>query len=992
MIRSLSILLAVLAVLCAAPIAAAQNNGSIRGTVTDFDYETPVAGARVQVVGLGRSVETNDQGGYLIVDLPAGRYDVSVSKEGYTRLLKSGIIVNPGDLKDLDVALVAEVFEMEEFFVQDALALGGGSEAALLQLRFESPSLLDSIGSDLISRAGASDAASALRLVSGASVANGKSAVIRGLPDRYVSSQLNGVRLPSADEDKRAVELDQFPSAVIESIQVAKTFTPDQQGDASGGAVNVRLKGLPSEPFFVKFKAQTGVNTHVGHRGDFLADPSGGVNFLGKDRRRQQTDLIGMNWEGAVGVEEQDAPIDSKWSLATGGSLDLGEGFRVGGFASLFYERDSSFYDNGVDDSYWVVNPGDPLTPRYSQGAPSIESFRTSLFDVTRAQESVQWGGLGTFGVEWEDQKVTLTYLYSRTTESTATLSTDTRGKSYFFPGFDPNDPNSPGSDIVDAAPYIRLETLNYTERTTSTFQINGQHKLPVEGFGVDGLLEFLRPELDWTVAFSNADLYQPDKRQFGSYWIPDQVFAGGAFVIPAAHYAFKPDANFNLGNLQRIWKEIEEESDQYAINLKLPFERWDGEKGYLKAGYFSDTVHRTFDQDSYSNFNDNSNYEAPYEASWSAVFPTQDHPITESLYDVDYDGTQEIRAWYVMLDAPIVSGIKVTGGVRFETTRIGIVNDAESLATWYPPGSISETQLNPGEADVSIEQDDILPSIGLEWKPFGDLTLRAAYNETIARQTFKELSPILQQEFLGGPIFIGNPDLELSAIKNYDLRADWTPFEGGLISASWFRKDLEKPIEYVKRVASFSYTTPVNYPKGRLTGVEVEFRQDLGVWLDELKGFSIGANATFISSRVDLPQDEIDDFAAPNLQVPITSRDMTNAPEHLYNIFITYDNEEWGTQVSLFYTVQGDTLVAGAGESGGNFLPSEYAKEFETLNFSLSQRIGEYFRLQFQAKNLTNPSIDRVLRSEFTGPDVTSNSYTKGIDFSLSLSAEIKF
>ena len=107
--------------------------------------------------------------------------------------------------------------------------------------------LMDSISADLMSRAGASDAASALKLVAGASVQNGKSAVIRGLPDRYVSSQMNGVRLPTADEDKRAVELDQFPSAVIESIQVSKTFTPDQQGDASGGAVNVVLKSVPEE-------------------------------------------------------------------------------------------------------------------------------------------------------------------------------------------------------------------------------------------------------------------------------------------------------------------------------------------------------------------------------------------------------------------------------------------------------------------------------------------------------------------------------------------------------------------------------------------------------------------------------------------------------------------------------------------------------------------------------------------------------------------------
>ena len=99
-------------------------------------------------------------------------------------------------------------------------------------------------------------------------VQDGKYAVLRGLPDRYVSSQMNGVRLPTADEDKRAVELDLFPSAVIESLQVSKTFTPDQQGDASGGAVNVRLKGIPDETV-LQVRTQVGGNSQVTGRGDF---------------------------------------------------------------------------------------------------------------------------------------------------------------------------------------------------------------------------------------------------------------------------------------------------------------------------------------------------------------------------------------------------------------------------------------------------------------------------------------------------------------------------------------------------------------------------------------------------------------------------------------------------------------------------------------------------------------------------------------------------
>ena len=131
--------------------------------------------------------------------------------------------------------------------------------------------------------------------------------------------------------------------------------------------------------------------------------------------------------------------------------------------------------------------------------------------------------------------------------------------------------------------------------------------------------------------------------------------------------------------------------------------------------------------------------------------------------------------------------------------------------------------RLPPGDADVSFSQHDVLPAFGLMYGPFEGLTLRAAYSETVARQTFKELTPIVQQEYLGGPIFLGNPELEMSSLRNYDFRADWVPYEGGLFSASVFRKDIEKPIEYVEKLATFAFTTAVNYPRGTLSGIELE-------------------------------------------------------------------------------------------------------------------------------------------------------------------------
>ncbi len=985
----------VMSIVAAIPM---QQVGSIRGMVYDKDFDAPLPAVHVTIGETGQKVTTSEDGHFVFSQVPPGKYTLIFSKEGYAQQVTADVIVTTGQLTDVDMRLPGEFAEMEEFVVEDIQI--GGAEGALLKLRADSPALIDSISSELMSQAGASDAAAALNLVAGATVQEGKFAVVRGLPDRYVNSQMNGVRLPTADEDKRAVQLDQFPAAVIDSIQVSKTFTPDQQGDASGGAVNVLLKGIP-EKNLLQLGGQIGYNSQAGGRDDFLTYNGGGLNFWGTRNDPPQLDLLGQNWTGAAGTTTGDSPIDYKWSAAGGGLHEFDNGVKIGGFASFFYERDSAFFDNGIDDSLWVTSPGAPMTPETIQGSPSSGDFKTKLFDVTEGTQSVQWGGLGTAGIESEHHQLNLTYLYTWIAEDTATLAEDTRGKEFFFPGYDPDDPfnigNSP--ENRNAAPYIRTETLTYTERATQMLQLSGQHDLPLGDFGFDSIITFTPPELAWFVADSSANLDQTDKRQFGEQWLAPSFDPGIPGVIPpsilpAVHLPFKPSANFNLGFFQRIWKEITEDSTQYALNLKLPFEQWTESEGYLKFGVFDDSVKRNFNQDTFSNFNDNSFFLGAFNDFWSAQFPSQNHPITDGppFVDVDYKGKQDISAYYGMVDLPITSFLTVIGGARMESTELSIVNIAEANATWFPPGSAAPAALTPGAADVDFSQDDLLPSIGVVVTPIDNITFRASYSETVARQTFKELTPILQQEFLGGPIFIGNPDLGMSSLENYDLRLDYTPFEGGLFSVSYFYKDVTDPIEYVQRLAAFVFTTPVNYPTGHLSGWEIEARQDMGLLWSGFKGLSLGTNATFISSEVTLPEDEAAGFSAPNIQAPMTSRDMTGTPEFLFNIYMTYEIESTGTNFGLFYTVTGDTLIAGAAESLGNFVPSIYATQYDTLNLTISQKLGKYFTLQFQAKNLTNPDFETVYRSPYIGGDVLNTRYSAGIDFSVGLRASFEF
>lgn len=960
--------------------AVAQQAGSIRGSVQDREFNAPVAEAQVSVVETGQRATTDDQGAFAIPNLRPGKYTLVVAKEGYVRHVRGDLVVVAGQLTELSVQLAGDFTDLEPFVVTDVLRLGAEGEAALLDVRLESPALVNTISADLMSKAGASDAAGALRLVSGASLQGGKSAVIRGLPDRYVSSQMNGVRLPSADEDKRAVELDQFPTDVISSIQVSKTFTPDQQGDASGGAVDVRLRGVPDQPFLFRWRLQTSNNSQVTGRSRFLTYEDGGLNYWGGAAAPRGPQSEGGNWDGAVGVDEADAPIDYKWAGSVGGRFEIARGVRIGGTANLFYERDSGYFDNGVEDAWRAEVLREPLTPDVSQGSPG-QPFLTSLFDVEQGRQTVQWGGLGTIGIETDDHAVTAAYLFTRTSDDIATRAEDTRGKHYFYPGHDPDDPLTPGHDsALLSAPYLRFQTLEYTERLTSTLQFTGRHKLPVLATS-----RKMPSELDWTIARSTADRDQPDKRQFSTAWYP----IGGGF-----YEQVRPAATFSLGNLQRTYFRTEEDSELYSVNWKVPFRAWNGEKGYAKVGVFRDKVNRKFDQDTYSNFFDPiQGYSGAFDQlDWSDVWQFEDHAISSADTDIDYVARQRIESSYVMVDLPLHKSTSVIAGVRWEATGIDVVVDPEDAATWLPEGQFSPTALEPGDADVKFRQRDVLPAIAVVNRSVAGLTLRASYSETVARQTFKELTPILQQKYLGGPIFIGNPELRMSNLRNYDLRADYVPREGSLFSLSWFRKDIDNPIEYVEKAASFNYTTASNYPRGKLQGIELEARQALGPFVDALDGLAIGGNITWIKGKVRLPESEILLFEQTHGERPDPIRDMTSTPDYIYNLFLTYDIEATRTQLGVFYTVQGDTLVTQPGPSNSYYIPPTYQPWVDYLAATLVQRLGDHMTLTIAAKNLTNNDNEQVYRSEYQEAETLRRRRTEGVEFSFTLGGQYTF
>lgn len=1025
-------------ILSVSPGAFAQSAGAIRGLVYDDDFDAPLGDARVSVAETGLEAKSSGEGNYALTGLDPGTYTLIISKPGYTRQVRSQVVVRSGQLTDIDVHLSGDFAEMPEFVVQD-LQLESGTEAALMELRMESLSLLDSVSADFLSQAGASDAAEGLKLVSGATVTADNFAVVRGLPDRFVSTQLNGVRMPSADPDTRAVPLDLFPSEVIESIQVSKTFTPDQQGDASGGAVNIITKSIPAQTFF-RFSTKAEVNTQRPSDGEFLTDDRGGLDTFNLNPGRTVPDIFrvadpgsvmaGTNTFGKAGVSYGDAPIQYDWTL-TGGLRHEFDDITLGGLATFFWNQDVKHYDNGINDDLWADrlasgSLSERLIPRTDLAvnlltANTDDDLNTAMFDEIRSKEEVTWGGLGTFGIETEKHELGFAFLHTQVTSNTVTLAEDTRAKLLRFPGHDPLDPTSPGSDARRFAPFRRLETQDFVKRTVQSAQLNGRHTLPIFENGVEGFLEVLEPEFDWSYALSEATRSQPGLRTFDSRYLPATVDQPAGLQEPTI-----PPNSTLVGAFNITFQDIRERSDQFALNLKIPFTQWTGDEGFIKFGYFNDRTRRKFKQDTFFNPNDTDfKLEAPFTGPFlSEAFNDPDQfrgnidtprfferfglafdqpgPLEASDLDVSYTGQQKIEAWYWMVDMPLNSYVSMSGGMRLESTQLKtrvVPDDPAKTVVFFvdEPGPASLFQNGINRGNVDFAQDDALPAVSFRITPNDELTFRGSYTETVARQTFRELTPVRQAEFFGARPFVGNPMLEMSAVRNYDLRVDYQPYAGGLFSVSYFRKDVEDPIEVVQQVkGGTTINIPVNFSEGQLFGWEFEARQKMGEVWKPLRGLTLGANATLIDSEVIVPNDPNDPASLGQQLLSINSfrpkREMVNTPEFLYNLFLNYQIEESGTEFSLTYTVQGDTLIAGAGVDKNKFLiPDIYREGFGTLTFKVSQEIGDHIEISFKADNLTNPEIREVYRSDFTQSAVR-RSYTEGIDLSLSVTANFDF
>jgi TonB-dependent receptor len=986
-----------LVALASAPLRAQGQVGAIRGSVVESDFDVPLGEVRVSVIGSSLSTLTTETGAFVIQGVSPGEYTLSFSKPGFDREIKADVIVTPGQVTDVgSVYLRQEVFEMDEMVVTGADLLAD-TELGLLELRAESLTVQDSISSELISQSGAGDVAGALKLVTGASVVEGKYATVRGLSDRYTGTTLNGVRVPSPDPRKRAVQIDLFPTGTIESITVTKTFTPDLQGDFTGGGINVVTRSVPDQ-YFLNVSLGAEYNSIATGNERFLTYLGGGVPASGiagsgrelPDGARNPTfarDYFTINFSDNPSALDQQASNDydeftnsfepvmgsssSAPDVNTGFSVSSGSVFNVGGddvlgvTGALTYRRKNDLALDGENNRGGVGTPTGPII----LGVQREDNVGT---------ETVLWGALLT--TVWQpnpNHDLTFRAIANQGADDVARLQV---------------------RDIQ------QNQSLRYTERSLRSFQLHGSHRLDAIGG-----MTFSGPSIDWFAAYNTTYQDEPDVRFFfNSVTVQD---LNGDGELDQVTYG-EPADTTPRDRTRRIFRNIEEDNIQGSVNLSIPFANWNSVSGLIKVGGYAESGERTFEQLGYFyRFPANSRFErgsgderfatvcnqrklryaSPnLDGLWTDAFLSPDrvglspdevfcdtgegpfpNPAPNQLLwtlvpdeegNVEYLAQQDINALYAMAEIPFGPKISLTAGARYESTGISIEPEGSiSIVVQTESGARTTRAASPEEGRAEIDQGQLLPALALQYRITPTMTFRAAVSQTIARPTYRELAPVVNEEFLQGDEYLGNNELVLSTVDNYDLRWEWFRRPGDVLAASVFYKQIADPIEQISFTLSTgsqrSIVTPVNFERGELQGVEFEFRSGLDEIWRGFRGLAFGANFTLLDSSVEVPLTEQGALAGAGLEQE--ERPLQGQPDSVLNLNLTYNNPRTATTVGAFYNRIGETLFTGAAV-GFDGTPNVFVEPYAILDLTLRQQLARVGRggryalfLSLRAKNM---------------------------------------
>ena len=898
--------------------------GRIVGRILDGQTGSPVIGAVVEVVGALVPVRSTSgvNGRYSLAGVPSGAASIRVRMIGYTPKVVTGIAVTAGGTVEQDVSLTAQVVELEELTV--TAAAERGTVARALDEQRTALGVTNAITTEQIAKSPDSDAAEAVQRVSGVSVQEGKYVVVRGLGERYTQTSLNGARLPSPEPERKVVPLDLFPSGTLQTVKTSKTFTPDLPGDFSGAQVDIQTREFPAQ---TQFSLSLGSGYNSAYTGDqILAAP------------RESGDLL------ALGAGEREIP----------GALPPFGDFRTiaptqeetNGIVNDFRDSWSPDVNSGAPPTSFAASLGG-TQPAFSQPIGFLASLTYGLdweahSEETRATARNVSGGGTTVQDHFSGSSAKSSVLWGGLLNFSTFLGTGTRlALNNTLNRSADNEARTETGYLDQEGAEFQIERLRYVERSVRSNQLIGEHQL-------NGA-----HRIDWSLTSSAVSRTEPDRSEIMYALEVDPVTQNR---LPPAWYS-----NYSEGAV-RTFADLDEDSFEGAANYR--FVIGGGASPHaLRVGGLYRTTDRTADNSAYS-ITSFTLDRAARELSAEQIFDGRYAQPGDANFRLaplgqggSYTADDQLYAGYAMLDYSISSRLRFVGGARVEQSEVTV--RAQPVL-----GSAITT---------SPEYLDVLPSVGLNYQLAENHVLRLAGSQTLSRPEYRELAPVQYREVVAGDLIQGNDQLERALIQNLDLRWEWYPNPGEVLSVGVFAKQFDQPLERVYLPTSgTNIVSFTNADNGRNLGIEFELRKGLGMVAPVLAPFTFFGNVTVMDSEVEYAPVTVGSSGT----IQYEARSMVGQSPYVVNAGLGYASEG-GTSATLLYNVQG-RRIATAAQVG---LPAAYEEERNVIDFSVRVPLSSGVAIRADAGNLLDAPY------EVTQGSVTREHYKTGRTFSLGFS-----
>lgn len=817
-----------------------------------------------------------------------------------------------------------------------------------------STQVISVLSQEQIARTGEGDIAGALARTTGLAVVGNGNVFVRGLGDRYSLALLNGLPLPSPQPLSRVVPLDIFPTNIVASSLVQKSYSANFPGEFGGGVINLTTRAVPDESF---------LDINVGISGDTETTFSNGLDYYGSDldwsgfddgtrdvppalqdffdSGRRIGDLTTTE-QGAI-VQQLGNPnlvllqkIGSlrpnfSGGITAGTALDVGDDGRLGiiATASLSNELRTK-----------VITAQNPFTADLQLDRDS-RNFVTDNRILANAMLSV--------GLELGEQKFRWTNLFIRDTLKQSGL------------GF--------GELLLDEDS-LATQNIGWYERQLIDTQLVAE-------------LRFADVSIDLRGGFAQTQREAPYEYEF-------------VYVRTNQANQDTGDIFINVLDRQRgsgsvAFSSLQEDLLYLGADVSYPVADWlTATVGYAYTDTQRDSERRLFLIDG-DNIPPGVGALRPDLLLGDAIIDFYDIGLSEPTQtDPAFRADLEIQAGYAKVNVTPVFGVSLDLGVRYEdaSQSVGTVQRFEN-----PFVSLATT---------ALDNDYFLPGATFTWEVSDSLQLRASASQTIARPQFRELifqpytDPDNQRQY------IGNPALFDSKLFNAEMRAEYYFGRGNRLSAAGFYKEIDNPIEpYVSIGADTSFTTRfANAPKAELFGAELEFQLtkslfDWGAtgWL-ESKSLILATNYTFTQSELkvtDADKTRLFTAGVGAIESDATlffndGDPLTGQSDHLVNVQFGIEDQDKLQQLT-FLLKYASERVTRRGTAG---LPDIVEDPGLTFDVVMRQELDLFslpLELKAEARNIFGRGNFEF--QEVGDNRIEINTFDVGTSFSLGLSAK---